>query len=449
MESPKKCSFNEHKEINASVYCPECKIYLCNKCDNVHSGYFKNHHKYNIDKDLNQIFTGFCKEENHLELSFFCKNHNQLCCAACIAKIRAKGVGQHKDCNVCVIEDIKEEKKNKLKDNIKYLEDISNNLEMKINSLKEIYETIKEKKEKLKLEIQQIFTKIRSTLNEREDYLLLEVDKQYENSFFNENIIKESEKLPNKIQKSLKETKINEEEWNDNNQLNNYINNCINIEKNIDYIKEINENIKKVSLNKDLEILFAPEDNEINKFIDFITNFGKIKINKKGGFFQESNIIKPEDQKIILSWLEAKNLKFNILFDSKKDGDSVLTFYKKCENISPTILFFKTTKGARFGGFTTQTWESKGKKTDQNSFVFSLDKKEKYKCNNSNWAIYGDKNYFQFGGCCFRIYDQCTSNQKNYINDHKNYYDIPLNYGLTGGENKFTISSYEVYKIDT
>ena len=199
MENIKKCSFKEHQEINATSYCRECRNYMCNKCDNIHSGYCPNHHKYNLDKDINEIFTGFCKEENHLELSFFCKNHNQLCCAACISKIKGKGFGEHNNCNVCFIEDIKEEKKNKLKDNIKYLEDLSNRLELNINSLKKIYETIKEKKEKLKLEIQQIFTKIRSSLNEREDYLLLEVDKQYENYFFNESIIKESEKLPNKI----------------------------------------------------------------------------------------------------------------------------------------------------------------------------------------------------------------------------------------------------------
>ena len=169
MENVKYCSLKDHKEIKAIIYCHECKNYMCNKCDNIHSGLCPNHHKYNLDKDLKEIFTGFCKEQNHLELSFFCKSHNELCCGACIAKIKAKGVGQHKDCNVCLIEDIKEEKKNKLKDNIKYLEDLSNNLELNINSFKRIYEDIKEKKEKLKSEIQKTFTKITSALNERED----------------------------------------------------------------------------------------------------------------------------------------------------------------------------------------------------------------------------------------------------------------------------------------
>ena len=68
MENAKYCSLKDHKEIKAIIYCHECKNYMCNKCDNIHSGLCPNHHKYNLDKDLKEIFTGFCKEQNHLEL---------------------------------------------------------------------------------------------------------------------------------------------------------------------------------------------------------------------------------------------------------------------------------------------------------------------------------------------------------------------------------------------
>ena len=79
----KKCSLTDHASIDATTYCQECKVYMCNKCENFHSRLCKNHHKYNINKDIDDIFTGLCKEEKHLiELKFFCKNHNQLCCAA-------------------------------------------------------------------------------------------------------------------------------------------------------------------------------------------------------------------------------------------------------------------------------------------------------------------------------------------------------------------------------
>ena len=158
----KKCSFTEHKEISAILFCQNCKIYICNKCEKIHSGWFKNHFLCYLDKDIKEIFTGFCKEENHSdELDYFCKNHNKLCCAKCITKLKSKENGQHTDCDIHFIKDIKNEKKNKLKENIKCLEDMSNTLQHSINELKKIFETINKNKEELKIKIQKCFTKIK------------------------------------------------------------------------------------------------------------------------------------------------------------------------------------------------------------------------------------------------------------------------------------------------
>ena len=267
----KKCSSKKHEEKNAIYYCPECKIYMCNKCENYHSELFQEHHQYNCDKDIDLIFTGFCKEKNHLEkIEFFCKTHNQLCCASCITKIKVDDKGQHKDCDVCIIKDIKEEKKSKLKNNIKCLEELSNTLEESINKIKLLFEKINKDKEDLKLNIQKIFTKLRNTLNEREDILLLEVDKKFDNEYLNENIIKESENLPNKIKVSLEKGKNIETEWNDENKLNSLINDCINIENNIKEINIIDNNIKKINNNQKCNINFFPKDDKINEFLEKI-----------------------------------------------------------------------------------------------------------------------------------------------------------------------------------
>ena len=152
MEFQKKCFSDEHKEIDAISYCPECRIYMCNKCDNAHSSLLKNHHHpYKLNKE-EEIFTGYCKEKDHPnKLEYFCKNHNQLCCGLCISKLNEKGEGQHKDCDVCYIEKIKEEKKNKLKENIKCLEDLQNKFNEDMNKLKEIFEKIEKDKDDLKL----------------------------------------------------------------------------------------------------------------------------------------------------------------------------------------------------------------------------------------------------------------------------------------------------------
>ena len=151
MESPKKCSLEEHKEIESIKYCPECKIYMCNKCDNIHLSLLKNHHPYNINNE-EEIFTGICKEKEHgKKLLYFCKDHNQLCCGLCIAKLNEKGEGQHKDCDVCYIDKIKDEKKNKLKENIRCPEELENKLNESIKSLKIIFEDIEKDKDNLKI----------------------------------------------------------------------------------------------------------------------------------------------------------------------------------------------------------------------------------------------------------------------------------------------------------
>ena len=99
--------------------------------------------------------------------------------------------------------------------------------------------------------MQKIFTKIRNELNEREDLLLLEIDECFNNSFFNEDFIKQSEKLPKQISINLEKGKLIENEWKENNKLVKNINDCINIENNINEINLINE---KLEINKEINI---------------------------------------------------------------------------------------------------------------------------------------------------------------------------------------------------
>ena len=196
MENQKmKCSLKKHSEVDAISFCQDCKIYLCNKCQNHHSEILENHKTINL-KDEKDIFINACQKENHfLNLEFYCKDHNTLCCSACVSKIKEGGYGQHFDCDVYHITKIKDEKRNKLKDNINILEGLSNQIEKSINEIKIIFEEINKSKEDLKLKVQEIFTKIRNILNEKEDQLLLDIDNKYDNKYFKEDLMKESERL--------------------------------------------------------------------------------------------------------------------------------------------------------------------------------------------------------------------------------------------------------------
>ena len=270
-----KCTFKDHKEIDAICYCIECKIYMCNKCLNLHSELFTNHKSYNLDKEFKEIFSEFCSEDTHsMKLKYYCKNHNKLCCPACIAKIQDKENGQHSNCDIFKLENIEIEKKKLLEENMKYLEDISININQLINDFKSLYNKIIEHKEELKFKVSKIYTKIRTALNEMEDKVICDIDEKFKSKFLDENIIKESEKLPNKIKLSLEKGKSIINNWNHTKLISN-INECIYIENNIKNIKSVYEDIKKSNLNYNLDIKINIEDDG-NKLKDYINNLVEI-----------------------------------------------------------------------------------------------------------------------------------------------------------------------------
>ena len=113
-----KCSSINHKNNEAFFFCSICKIFMWIKCKLFYSEMFQNHKIIKLEKrkNIDEIFTGFCNENNHNdEYKYFCKIHNILCCAKCISKLKDEENGQHSDCDICFIKDIENEKRNNLK----------------------------------------------------------------------------------------------------------------------------------------------------------------------------------------------------------------------------------------------------------------------------------------------------------------------------------------------
>ena len=288
-----KCFSKEHEDIKSTCYCAECKIYMCKKCESLHSQLFKYHKQYYLDKDkdISKIFTGFCKEKDHLEkLEFFCKNHNKLCCASCIIKIKKEGKGEHADCDICLIEDIKDEKHKNFENNLRSLENLSKNIDGSIKELKNMFQKIIQSKDELKIKVQKIFTEIRNEINEREDDIFLEIDKLYENTYINEKTIKEIDNLPNNIKYSLEKGNLTNKEWNNEEKLSSLLNDCINIENNIANINKSNELIKKSKDDMKTVIKFYPEEkNEITILLKKIKTFGDIYIDNISNIKENEN----------------------------------------------------------------------------------------------------------------------------------------------------------------
>ena len=97
---------------------------------------------------------------------------------------------------------------------------------------------------------------------------------------------------------------------------------------------------------------------------------------------------------------EVKELKK--LYQATIDGDGVINFHSRCDNISNTLVLIKSEGNRRFGGFTSIQWSSPNSgeyKDDPNAFLFSLDKQKIYSYKNNGNAIYNYKDYGPtFGG---------------------------------------------------
>jgi len=278
---------------------------MCNKCTNYHKGFLENHLLYNIDKDFEDIFTGFCKEENHInKLEYFCKTHNKLCCAKCITKIKDENNGQHKDCDISSLKETKIEKEKKFKENYDNIAEIEKSLDDITNQIKIFQErNIKDKKD-LITEIKKEFEILKNALNEREDHLLSDADELFKKSSFEEEIIKKKEKLSSNIRKSIES--INDIQ-NKEMELNSEINYYIEFENNLNKIDELNESINKYNSNQ-AKIIFEYNNEEI---LNLIKNFGNLKKENKNDI----------EQNIIINEFNFNANPLNNLIEEEKDFD--------------------------------------------------------------------------------------------------------------------------------
>ena len=436
-DDDKKCSFIDHNDKDAINYCFKCKVSLCGKCVEFHKKLFANHRLVPLNEKSKETFIGLCKEKNHnIKLEYYCKTHNKLCCGLCICKIKGNGKGQHNECDICLIKDIKEEKINILKDNIKLLKQLSDEIEQ---SIKKKEEEIKNKKDKLNSEINQIFDKITTELNTKENILSSEVD-----TFFDENYC--IDKKNDEIQSLLEKVESMDDDWEDDDKLKEYIYNCINIENNLKDINRIKEKMNKYYQKEEFNI----------KFISDVDNF--FPQIKKIGYISDSLILKDYDVIKKLSDLMGDDIiidNMDLLFRSSRDGFNYLNIINAINNKSNLIFLYLTENDKIFGAYIEtklENMDTNGEKKyykDENAFVFSINNNKKYKILMPEYAIaFDNKNYILIGNNDNNnngfYYSDNIINDKQLINGEK-IYDFSKNSELTGDNGK--LIELEIFEI--
>ena len=146
-----------------------------------------------------------------------------------------------------------------------------------------------------------------------------------------------------------------------------------------------------------------------------------------------------------------KNIK--LLYSASEDGDACTIFHSNCDGISPLLVFVKTNKGLRFGGFTTATYECsttyKGK-VDDKAFIFSLDRKKVYEVEKGAKAICCYKNY----GPVFYGYEYCNIylignllNVEGNVAKKGDRFNTKEDFEINDGVETFYVEEMEVYQV--
>ena len=163
--------------------------------------------------------------------------------------------------------------------------------------------------------------------------------------------------------------------------------------------------------------------------------------------------------------------RFELLYSGKRDGWQLSDFHRVCDGKAPTMVLFKSSKGSRFGGYTTVPWAgplnwygvSSNWKEDRESFIFSVDERQLvFKPNDYSKAVYHWSTYGpNFGaedlGFCTTPMNAPDAG-RCYISSSFCYHNLPCdsegNHVLTGdgkdnskGYETFTCTDLEVYKV--
>ena len=208
-----------------------------------------------------------------------------------------------------------------------------------------------------------------------------------------------------------------------------------------------------IALNNDIKFNFIPENEDLDKFIKNIKQFGNI--NNNFNLDVDSQILKNKDKinnfiQLISSQININNIK--LLYRSTKDGLELHNIINKINNKSNLIFLFFVGNKRIFGLFIKCKLENiqhdKYYK-DENAFVFSLDNNKIYKIlipekairfyNNSPILIGNDGKSNGFYLTNTTIYEGSLNNPK--------IYDFQKKKELTEGLNNLT--EFEIFEINS
>ena len=147
------------------------------------------------------------------------------------------------------------------------------------------------------------------------------------------------------------------------------------------------------------------------------------------------------DENVIKDFFEKKPKAFKLIYNGKDRNN----FFANCEGKKNLLFLVKDTKGNKFGGYMSSTLVKNDDLNikDENSFIFSVQNKKKFKVLNPSKAIHVSSSYlitfggdnggndFYIGSADGGMYEKDTYGDNNYETT-----------------SKFTIDEFKVFELD-
>ncbi|GET03557.1 hypothetical protein GLOIN_2v1868927 [Rhizophagus clarus] len=174
-------------------------------------------------------------------------------------------------------------------------------------------------------------------------------------------------------------------------------------------------------------------------------------------YLHDSTLIKSDHVALFSSWIDKKNssyynnkkspYKFELLYNSNRDGFNAASFHKNCDNKGATIWIAKIQGSTQLiGGYNPLDWNGCGGKSTADSFLFSFTDGNNISSTKLGRVKMNDDVF------CSAIYcfcDQGPSMGSLFCPDSNNWtYDASgIRYPNIGIPSNFTVENYEVFQL--
>ena len=225
------------------------------------------------------------------------------------------------------------------------------------------------------------------------------------------------------------------------------------------------KNIDKASFHENKDINKKREDNmelelhKNNMIVKIELDENSINENKSQvpyiSDYEKSMIIDNQQLKFIIDAISSKVKKtvkkLYLCYRATSDGDKAISFHEKCDRLKNIIILINTNNGKKFGGFSSESWDSKIQdpwKRDEDAYIFSIDNYKFYGVIKPEKAILCHKDFGPiFGNGEILIHDNFFLTPSTCLEKNVCYESNDNSFPLSGLK-EFYVTQLEAYKID-